>query len=244
MFQQFSCVLFLPKNFDHKFCKKSNKQTNRSQKTPTLWGTLLSEQISSIWDLCVCLYFSFWKYSVNSLGCCLHLLFFFFFFFRINTLCIFMTKNIFQRWSVKWTIYSWKKQEEECFAACPGHLDLQLNLMKLPFCKSKQVQLAVSYSSVGKESACNAGDPSLIPGLGRSAGEGIGYPLQYSWASLVTKLAKNLPAVWETWVRSLGWEDATAVFQPEEFHVLCSPWGSQRVGHDWATFTSIHFTSY
>ena len=62
-------------------------------------------------------------------------------------------------------------------------------------------------SPAGKESACNAGDPSLIPGLGRSAGEGIGYPLQYSWASLVAQLVKNLPAVWETWVRSLGWDN-------------------------------------
>ena len=49
--------------------------------------------------------------------------------------------------------------------------------------------------------------PSLIPGSGRSAGEGIGYPLQYFWASLVAQLAKNLPAVPETWVRYLGWED-------------------------------------
>ena len=61
-------------------------------------------------------------------------------------------------------------------------------------------------SSVGKESTCNAGDPGLIPGSGRSAGEGIGYPLQYSWASLVAQLVKNLPAVWETWVQTLGWE--------------------------------------
>ena len=53
-------------------------------------------------------------------------------------------------------------------------------------------------SSAGKESTCNAGDPSLIPGLGRSTGEGIGYPLQYSWASLVAR---------KTWVRSLDWED-------------------------------------
>ena len=45
--------------------------------------------------------------------------------------------------------------------------------------------------SAGKESACNAGDPNLIPGLGRSAGEGIGHPLQYSWASLVAQLVKN-----------------------------------------------------
>ena len=63
------------------------------------------------------------------------------------------------------------------------------------------------HSSAGKESACNAGDPSLIPGLGRSTGEGIGYPLQYSWASLVAQLVKNPPAMRETWVQSLGWED-------------------------------------
>ena len=62
-------------------------------------------------------------------------------------------------------------------------------------------------SLVGKESSCNAGDPSLIPGLGKSAGKGIGYPLQYSLASLVAHLVKNPPAMWETWVRPLGWED-------------------------------------
>ena len=53
-------------------------------------------------------------------------------------------------------------------------------------------------SSVGKESACNAGDPGSIPGLGRSAGERIGYPLQYSWASLVAQMVKNPPAMPET----------------------------------------------
>ena len=62
-------------------------------------------------------------------------------------------------------------------------------------------------SSAGKESTCNAGDPSSISGLGKSAEEGIGYPLQCSWASLVAQLVKNLPAMWETWVWSLGWED-------------------------------------
>ena len=62
-------------------------------------------------------------------------------------------------------------------------------------------------SSVGKESAWNAGDPGLIPGSGRSSGEGIGYPLQYSWASLVAQLVKKSPAMQETWVQSLGWED-------------------------------------
>ena len=61
-------------------------------------------------------------------------------------------------------------------------------------------------SSAGKESACNTGDPGLIPGLGRSEKERIGYPLQFSWSSLVAQLVKNLPAMWDTWVRSLGWE--------------------------------------
>ena len=60
---------------------------------------------------------------------------------------------------------------------------------------------------VGKDFACNAGDPGLIPGLGRSSGEGIGYPLQDSWASLVAQIVKNPPAMQETWVQSLGWED-------------------------------------
>ena len=50
--------------------------------------------------------------------------------------------------------------------------------------------------------------PGLIPGSGRSAWEGIGYPLQYSWASLVAQLVKNQPAKQETWVWSLGWEDS------------------------------------
>ena len=62
-------------------------------------------------------------------------------------------------------------------------------------------------SSVGKEPAGNAGDPGSTPGSRRSPGEGIGYPLQHSWASLVAQLVKSSPAVWETWVRSLGWED-------------------------------------
>ena len=62
-------------------------------------------------------------------------------------------------------------------------------------------------SSVGKESTFNAVNLSLIPGSGRSAGEGIGYPLQNSWTSLVAQLVKNLPAMRETWVQSLGWED-------------------------------------
>ena len=60
---------------------------------------------------------------------------------------------------------------------------------------------------VGKDFACNAGDPGLIPGLGKSRGDGIGYPLQYSLDSLVAQLVKTLPAMWETWVQTLGSED-------------------------------------
>ena len=55
-------------------------------------------------------------------------------------------------------------------------------------------------SSAGKESTCNAGDPSLILRLGRIPEEGIGYPLQYSWASLMAQMVKNQPAMQETWV--------------------------------------------
>ena len=62
-------------------------------------------------------------------------------------------------------------------------------------------------SSAGEESACNAGDSGSIPGSGSSPGEGIGYPLQYSWASLTAQLVKSLPAMQETWVSSLSWED-------------------------------------
>ena len=62
-------------------------------------------------------------------------------------------------------------------------------------------------SSACKESTCNAGDTSLVSGLGRSPGEGIGYPLQYSGTSLEAQLVKNLPAMRETWVQSLGLEN-------------------------------------
>ena len=84
-------------------------------------------------------------------------------------------------------------------------MDLYLKIVyRLP---DKNTSKGFPDSLVGKGSACNAGDPSLIPGSGRSPGEGIGYPLQYSWASLVAQLVKNPPAMRETWVRSLGWED-------------------------------------
>ena len=66
---------------------------------------------------------------------------------------------------------------------------------------------AFPSGSNSKEHACNEGDLRSIPGWGRSTGEGIDYPFQYSWASLVAQLVRNLPAIQETWVQSLGWLD-------------------------------------
>jgi len=106
------------------------------------------------------------------------------------------------------------------------------------------VLLSFPGNTAGKESACNAGDPSLIPGSGRSAREGIGYPLQYPWASVVAQLVK--PATvhlqcrkcgFDPWVGKIPWRReiwCNPVFWPGEFHGLYSPWG---VGQDWVTFT-------
>ena len=94
-------------------------------------------------------------------------------------------------------------------------------------------------SSANKEATCSAGDPGSIPGLGRSTGEGIGYPLRYSWAPLVAQLVKNLPTIWETWVRFLGWEDSLEKGKATHSSVLAwripmtiQSMGLQRVGHD------------
>ena len=85
---------------------------------------------------------------------------------------------------------------------------------------------------VGKESAWKAGDPGSILGSGSSPGEGIGYPLQYSWASFVAQLVKNLPPMWETWddpwVGKMPWRRErllTPALWPGEFHGLYSPGG-------------------
>ena len=116
-------------------------------------------------------------------------------------------------------------------------------------------------SSVGKESACNAGDPGSIPGLGRSTGEGMGYPLQYSWASLVAQRVKNppgdpeapSPAGSQVSARRPGF-DPWLVRSPEKGKATYSnilawriprseepgrlqPLGPQRVGHEWVTNT-------
>jgi len=99
-------------------------------------------------------------------------------------------------------------------------------------------------SSVGKEFAWNAGDPCLIPGSGRFAREGIGYPPQYSWASLLAHLVRNLPAMWETWVWSLGWENALEKGKvnhsstwPGELYGLYSPWSHKESDMtEWLSF--------
>ena len=101
-----------------------------------------------------------------------------------------------------------------------------------------------SGSSAGKESACNAGDPGLIPESGTAPWEGISYPLQYSWASLMAQMVKNPPSMWETWLRSLGWEDPMEEGMATHSSILAwrVPWteeagklqcmGSQRIKHD------------
>ena len=103
-------------------------------------------------------------------------------------------------------------------------------------------------SSAGKESACNAGDPGSIPRLGRSAGEGIGYPLQCSWASLVGQLVKNPPPMRETWVQSLGWEDPLEKGKATHASILAwrIPWTILSMGwgcKSWTQLSDFHFHS-
>ena len=102
-------------------------------------------------------------------------------------------------------------------------------------------------NSAGRSSSCNGGDPSLISGTGRSPGEGIGYPFQYSWVSLVAQMVKNLPELRETWVQSLGWEDSLEESMATHSCILdwripidrrawqVATMGFQRVGQDLAT---------
>ena len=108
---------------------------------------------------------------------------------------------------------------------------------------------SLCMSLPGKESTCNAGDPGSVSGSGSSLDKGIGYPLQYSWASLVVQTVKNLPAVQETWVQSLDWEDPLKKGMATHCSILAwrIPWaeepgglqhiGSQRVRHHRASNT-------
>ena len=110
--------------------------------------------------------------------------------------------------------------------------------------KQYEKYINVKSSSVSKESACNAGDPGLIPGLRRS-GEGRGSPLQYSWSSLVVQLAENPPAMQETWIWSLGWEDPLEKGTDTHSSILpwrlYSPWNFKML--DMTEQFSLHFTS-
>ena len=91
----------------------------------------------------------------------------------------------------------------------PGLCFLEASLLRYGDCGWQTLVFKLGFpgSSAGKESTCNAGDTSSIPGLGRCPGEGLGCPLQHSWASLAAQLVKSPPAVRETCIWSLGWED-------------------------------------
>ena len=118
---------------------------------------------------------------------------------------------------------------------------LSVTFLKITFITGLLYGQGFPDSSVGKESARNAGDPGSIPGLGRSAREGIGHPLQYSWASLVAQLVKNLPAILrnpgdlgsDPWIGKIPWRRKqlpTPVFLPGESQgrwslVGCCLWG-------------------
>ena len=101
-------------------------------------------------------------------------------------------------------------------------------------------------SSVGKESGCSAGDAGSIPGLGRSTGEGIGYPFQYSWASLVAQLVRirlqcGRPGL-DPWVGKIPWRReklSTPVSWPGEFRGLYSPQSHKEL--DMTEQVSLHF---
>ena len=141
-------------------------------------------------------------------------------------------------WSCLWpAVWPWLITQVQ-FSLCKGKWSLH------PITFGWGIYGTSMVAQLVKESICNAGDPGSIPGWGSSPGEGIGYPFQYSWASLVAQVVKNLTAMQETWVLSLGWEDpleeGSPVFLSGE-----SPWteepsrlqsmGSQRVRHNWVT---------
>ena len=182
-----------------------------------------------------------------------------FFFHRFKQLWIKVTLNLLCA-SYVYSIYvvQFSSVAQLCPALC-GPMDctrLPCPLYLHVFTQS----LGFPSSSAGKESSCNAADPSLIPGWGRSLGEGIGYSLQYSWASPVAQMIKNPPAVWETWVRSLGWEDPLKEGLVTHSSILArripmdkkpgrlQSMGLQRIRHDWVTkhSTELHreFTLY
>ena len=118
--------------------------------------------------------------------------------------------------SVEWTLRSWITRS---LSSRYWEMVFQSGCTNL--CSNVWGHQGSPGSLAGKESACNAGDPGLIPGMGRSPGEGTGYPLQYSWASLVAQMVKNLPAMQESWVWSLGWENPLEERMATHFQYSC-----------------------
>ena len=113
----------------------------------------------------------------------------------------------------------WANQEKSNKTGMWGQNPRSLYYLKCPVfskrletCREQEIVICSQEkgfpgSSAGKESACNAGAPRSIPGKGSPPGKAIGYPLQYSWAPLVSHMVNNVPAMWETWVWSLSWEE-------------------------------------
>ena len=138
--------------------------------------------------------------------------------------------KFFTNWAIREAQNLWKSGVKIChFSKHQPSVISEKWLLRIVFYLEDNYIFFVDFSdsSDGKESTCDAGDPSLIPGSGRSPGEGIGDPLQYSWASLVTQLIKNLPAVRETWVWSLGWEDPLQKGKATHSSILA--WGIPRI---------------
>ena len=115
------------------------------------------------------------------------------------------------KWCFCFCFLIWKCKQQEHNSLCFPLLHQKFSHLQM---------LVFLHSLLGKESTWNAGDPGSIPESGRSTGEGIGYPLQYSWASLVTQLVKNPPAMWETWFGSLGWEDPLEKGKATHYDIL------------------------
>ena len=145
------------------------------------------------------------------------------------------------------TILSWQKSwfgfSERCYAKTQAN-----------FLANAMFDMELPGSSACKDSACNAGGPSSIPELGNSPGEGIGCPLQYSWASLVAQMVKNPPAMRETWVLSLIWEVPLQGEHGKPFQYSCledpqgerslagqSPWGHKQAQHLWDIIRAKYF---
>ena len=140
----------------------------------------------------------------------------------------------------------WRQSQWSSRKVSPKHLTSSFWFLDTFVCLQEQIS-GFPESSVGKETSCNAGDPGLILGWGRSPGEGIGYPGEYSWASLVAQLVKNPPPMRETWVWSLGWEDPPEEGKgyPLQYSGLensmdCIAHG---VVKSWAWLSDFHFTS-